>query len=236
MGLNEDGASGFDYKDFQKRLAVEDFNPTQAAMIKLRLELLENFLEPTNIPKTAKPQNEPKHVDTAAGKRATRAWYYNKDQLRRAKIAQREIWSFSPGSLTIVDLSCPFVDEGAACTLFNMCLSIFLDGRTDEPVDARKDGSKGKRKDEEKGEPKEISRIIALDEAHKVNCYSYCHYNPLHERWILMYISLCLKILTPQRLRRLCSLLSVSRGILQHELSLLRKSLQSPQNYWIYAQ
>ena len=182
MGLDEDGASGFDYKGFQKRLAVEDFNPTQAAMIKLRLELLENFLEPINIPETAESQDEPEHADTAVGKRATRAWYYNKDQLRRAKIAQWGIWSFPPGSLTVVDLSCPFVDEGAACTLFNMCLSIFLDRRTDKSVDARKDSPKGKRKDEKKVEEDKISRIIALDEAHKVNCYSYWHCNPLHER------------------------------------------------------
>ena len=55
-----------------------------------------------------------------------------------------DIWDFQPGSLTIVDLSCPFVDETSACTLFDICLSLFLE----------RDPNGGK--------------IVALDEAHKV--------------------------------------------------------------------
>ena len=47
------------------------------------------------------------------------------------------------GSLTIVDLSCPFVSEGDACMLFSICLSLFLGGRSDHGL------------------------IVALDEAHK---------------------------------------------------------------------
>ncbi|EGD94539.1 hypothetical protein TESG_02052 [Trichophyton tonsurans CBS 112818] len=65
--------------------------------------------------------------------------------LRRANPASRkgDIWSFEKGSLTIVDLSCPFVDENDACALFDICIGIFLEGR-----------GKG-------------GRVIALDEAHK---------------------------------------------------------------------
>lgn len=48
------------------------------------------------------------------------------------------------GSLTIVDLSCPFVDGNSACALFSICLSLFLE---------RRDNG---------------GRIIGLDEAHKV--------------------------------------------------------------------
>ncbi|KAM0803392.1 hypothetical protein BDR22DRAFT_801862 [Usnea florida] len=55
----------------------------------------------------------------------------------------RGIWSFKPGSLTIVDLSCPFVDESAACVMFNICLALFLEDR------------------------EKAGRIVALDEAHK---------------------------------------------------------------------
>jgi hypothetical protein len=55
-----------------------------------------------------------------------------------------DIWDFQPGSLTIVDLSCPFVDETSACTLFDICLSLFLEQDT------------------------KVGKIIALDEAHKV--------------------------------------------------------------------
>ena len=47
------------------------------------------------------------------------------------------------GSLTNVDLSCPFVSESDACTLFSICLSLFLGSRSDHGL------------------------IVALDEAHK---------------------------------------------------------------------
>ncbi|EKD20009.1 hypothetical protein MBM_01961 [Drepanopeziza brunnea f. sp. 'multigermtubi' MB_m1] len=48
-----------------------------------------------------------------------------------------------PGTLTIVDLSCPCVTSDGACALFNMCLSLFLEQKTN------------------------VGRIVALDEAHK---------------------------------------------------------------------
>jgi hypothetical protein len=50
-----------------------------------------------------------------------------------------------PGSLTIVDLSCPCIEASSACALFDMCLSIYLEQKTT------------------------IGRVIALDEAHKVS-------------------------------------------------------------------
>jgi hypothetical protein len=54
---------------------------------------------------------------------------------------------FNPraGSLTIVDLSCPFVHESDACMLFSICLSLFLGSRSNHGL------------------------LIALDEAHKVS-------------------------------------------------------------------
>lgn len=48
------------------------------------------------------------------------------------------------GQLTIVDLSCPCVTEETACSLFNICLSLFLEQN-----------------------PEDIGRVVALDEAHK---------------------------------------------------------------------
>ncbi|KAF8539146.1 hypothetical protein BDD12DRAFT_839363 [Trichophaea hybrida] len=53
-------------------------------------------------------------------------------------------FDFGPGSLTVVDLSCPFVDENTACVLFNICIGVYL-------------GS----------ESSDKGRIIAVDEAHK---------------------------------------------------------------------
>ncbi|KAG0158211.1 hypothetical protein PDIDSM_5724 [Penicillium digitatum] len=54
-----------------------------------------------------------------------------------------DAWKFPPGTLTIIDLSCPFVGQEDACALFNISVSLFLKNRQD------------------------TGRIIALDEAHK---------------------------------------------------------------------
>lgn len=54
-----------------------------------------------------------------------------------------EMWRFEPGTLTIIDLSDQFVNEGDACALFSICLKLFMDGWRSNP------------------------RIIVVDEAHK---------------------------------------------------------------------
>ncbi|KAL1629928.1 hypothetical protein SLS54_000786 [Diplodia seriata] len=56
-----------------------------------------------------------------------------------------DMFSPPPGSLTIVDLTDPFIDASSACTLFDICLALFLENAT----------------------PATPSRVIALDEAHK---------------------------------------------------------------------
>ena len=61
--------------------------------------------------------------------------------------ARARAWKFEPGTLTIIDLSGPFVDESAACTLFSICLDLFLENRD------------------------RAGRIVALDEAHKVSLF-----------------------------------------------------------------
>lgn len=63
----------------------------------------------------------------------------------QTKNPEKDPWTFDKGTLTIVDLSCPFVDESDACMLFNICLEIFLKNRD------------------------KAGRIIGLDEAHKVS-------------------------------------------------------------------
>lgn len=47
------------------------------------------------------------------------------------------------GGVTIIDLSCPFVDANMACVLFNIGVSLYLEGGT-------------------------TGKVIAVDEAHKV--------------------------------------------------------------------
>ncbi|KAJ5717827.1 hypothetical protein N7488_003473 [Penicillium malachiteum] len=54
-----------------------------------------------------------------------------------------DMWKFEKGTVTIIDLSCPFVDPNDACALFNIAISLFLKDRQD------------------------AGRIFALDEAHK---------------------------------------------------------------------
>ena len=53
-------------------------------------------------------------------------------------------YSFEAGSITIIDLSCPFVDANTACVLFNICIDIYL------------------------GTYPTVGKVIAIDEAHKV--------------------------------------------------------------------
>lgn len=121
MAMKNTDSAGLKYQDFKERLDSEKFNEGQRLMLNARLQLLESFMSP----------------------REDAKWMNVDDAKERRKIAQPGIWSFQPGSLTIVDLSCPFVDESTACAMFNICLAIFL---------------------EERGK---TSRIVALDEAHK---------------------------------------------------------------------
>jgi hypothetical protein len=59
------------------------------------------------------------------------------------------LFKSAQGTLTIIDLSCPFIDANDACVLFSICMSSFLENRSD------------------------CGRIIALDEAHKVTFLSF---------------------------------------------------------------
>jgi hypothetical protein len=111
---------GLDYQSFKNRLKAQNFMDKQNPPMQMRLDLLESFLDPSLI----------------------------KPEAQQPKERANGIWTFEKGTLTIIDLSCPFVDSNDACALFNICLSISLDGR------------------------KNSGRIIALDEAHKVRLVS----------------------------------------------------------------
>ncbi|KAE9967994.1 hypothetical protein EG327_011238 [Venturia inaequalis] len=113
MVMESQGKPGLKYSDFKRRLAASGFSDAQSGPLKLRLQLLEAFMEQQ--PKPGAP----------------------------AKPKKTDVWQFEKGSLTIVDLSCPFVNANDACALFSICLSLFMEGR-----------STG-------------GRIVALDEAHK---------------------------------------------------------------------
>lgn len=148
MAIESQGAPGFEYAVFKNRLLEEGFTDKQNGPLRLRLNLLESFMD---IPHQEGSQTftvKPTFLSTKEGEKARKRW--EQAELKKTEEAlaksrnKPDIWSFQPGCLTIVDLSCPFIDGGAACVLFNICLALFLEDRSS------------------------ASRIIALDEAHKV--------------------------------------------------------------------
>ncbi|KAG8677801.1 hypothetical protein FPOAC2_03941 [Fusarium poae] len=105
--------SAFNYTMFKTLVSREDLKEGQMVPLQQRLETLESFMVPAQ----------------------------TNSKFRTA--GQGINWQLKAGQLTIVDLSCPCVTAEAACSLFNICLSLFL---------------------EQKGT---VGRIVALDEAHK---------------------------------------------------------------------
>ncbi|APA15326.1 hypothetical protein sscle_14g100960 [Sclerotinia sclerotiorum 1980 UF-70] len=61
----------------------------------------------------------------------------------KAAVKTGNDWTPEPGRLTIVDLLYPCITSEGACSLFNICLSIFLEQSLN------------------------VGRVIVLDEAHK---------------------------------------------------------------------
>lgn len=63
---------------------------------------------------------------------------------KKKKHQHQDIFACEPGTLTVVDLTDPFIDATSACVLFDVCLALFME------------------------HPAEGGKVIALDEAHKV--------------------------------------------------------------------
>lgn len=157
MAINDQHTAGLNYQEFRDRLQLENFNDGQRAMLYTRLQLLESFmLQPGVSGSGSISEVRPDYANTKKGNAQRLEWQNKDDARQRAKIAKAGIWSFQPGSLTIVDLSCPFVDESAACAMFNICLALFLEDR------------------------QEAGRIVALDEAHKVRDFLYAERDTWH--------------------------------------------------------
>ncbi|KXT18896.1 hypothetical protein AC579_3546 [Pseudocercospora musae] len=119
------GITKFDYKQFRRLLAAETLTRDQTGPMNLRFGLLESFMHPHDIPSTPgatmwQPATQP------ANELATGA----------------KLFDLKPGSLTIVDLSDPFVDASTVCILFDICLGLIKEQRPS-------------------------GLVIALDEAHK---------------------------------------------------------------------
>ena len=115
MAEKKKGGPGLDYQHFKNRLREQFFTREQTTPLNMRLALLEGFLDQSVC--TNSPRSTP----------------------------QENVWSPKAGTLTIVDMSCPFINANMACALFMICLGLFLEDRC------------------------EGGRVVALDEAHKVN-------------------------------------------------------------------
>lgn len=103
----------FNYSTFKVHLENEGLTPGQKVTMEMRLCLLESFMDPSCTRPT------------------------------KSSAKKTDLFSTVPGTLTIVDLSDPFLDSSTTCTLFDIFLSLFLSSRP------------------------EAGMLICLDEAHK---------------------------------------------------------------------
>lgn len=117
MAMEQGSAGKFTYTSFRERLAAQHWVVGQEGPLAMRLQLLDSFMAPNT------------------------QW----TQSTRPAASETDIWDFKPGSLTIVDLSDPFVSSDDACVMFSICLSLFMEKRG------------------------QCGRVVAMDEAHKVS-------------------------------------------------------------------
>lgn len=117
--------SAFQYATFRAMIELEQLTVAQKGPLLQRLDTLQSFM--------VKEQAEAA-LPTKTGKQ--------ENMQRNPQISGND-WTPKPAQLTIVDLSCPCVTAETACSLFNICLSLFLE------------------------QSSSVGRIIALDEAHK---------------------------------------------------------------------
>ncbi|KAF6524911.1 hypothetical protein HZS61_010706 [Fusarium oxysporum f. sp. conglutinans] len=115
---------GFNYQEFKNAMKAANLSKQQSAPLHQRLETLESFMVKQDAPAEGPKGKKGK------GKAALK---------NQGKVD----WTPVSGQLTIVDLSCPCVTAEQACSLFDICLSLFLEQKTD------------------------LGRVVALDESHK---------------------------------------------------------------------
>jgi len=129
LRVSQQRAGGrFSYSAFKRMLQAEQLTDMQLAPLKQRLDTLESFMV----------EDQAKAFDMFSPQRG------GTPKKKQTAIQAGTNWTPCSGGLTIVDLSCPCVTAEMACSLFNICLSLFLE----QPCDT-------------------VGRIIALDEAHK---------------------------------------------------------------------
>ncbi|KAI8654426.1 C2H2-type domain-containing protein [Fusarium sp. Ph1] len=126
----------FDYNGFKTTLHNEALTSSQCGPLQQRLDTLESFMV-KRVPSVsiggAENGGGERNKSVALSHHASAA----------SEAQEGTKWTPVSGQLTIVDLSCPCITPEMACSLFTICLSLFLEQDT------------------------ELGRVIALDEAHK---------------------------------------------------------------------
>ncbi len=140
--------SVFDYLEFKRHLGLAGLDQLQLGPLKQRLELLESFLAPNG----------------------------NSDNDSSGCGGPMKLLDFAPGSVTIIDMSCPFVDANTACVMFKIGMDLFLEGGHTPAASNIDSGST-------------VGKVIAVDEAHKV-CQSclivFSHHRRLHTFYLYL--------------------------------------------------
>jgi hypothetical protein len=139
-----DGQTKFSYPLFKASLEDQPFTKDQETPLALRLEMLESFLD-SKLKSSTRPLSKPKGKAKSNPSEKAQGSSAAVPKGPKAQQFFPDRWSFNSGTLTIVDLSCPFVDEVSACIMFSICVGIFMESNSREP------------------------RVLALDEAHKVS-------------------------------------------------------------------
>ncbi|KAI9712698.1 MAG: hypothetical protein M1820_001319 [Bogoriella megaspora] len=135
MGEASQTEKGFSYIKFRQQLQSQgDLQGGQTGPLQQRFHRLEMFLQKANF-------GEP--LDGS-----TKAWLTKKDMDELANDDGLDIFENQPGTLTVVDLSDPFLNTSMVRQIFDITLRIFLD---------QERGLGGRI----------INRIVALDEAHR---------------------------------------------------------------------
>ncbi|QSZ29322.1 hypothetical protein DSL72_003836 [Monilinia vaccinii-corymbosi] len=124
----------FHYGEFKQHIDALRLTPAQESPLTQRLDTLESFM-PVDQRKAGSPRPKKRGSGTDWTIRV------NIPTMRRYIECTANIPK--AGELTIVDLSCPCVTTESASSLFNLCLSLFLEEKSD------------------------IGKVVALDEAHK---------------------------------------------------------------------
>ncbi|KAJ2906005.1 hypothetical protein MKZ38_003488 [Zalerion maritima] len=122
--------SYFNYQHFLRMVENEPLIGGQKIPLQQRLDTLESFM--------VHEQVKPGYITANAAGTG-----FGGEKKGFASKSKGNDWIPMPAQLTIVDMSCPCITPEMACSLFNICLSLFLE------------------------QTSSVGRVVALDEAHK---------------------------------------------------------------------